>query len=671
MHALCTCIGLLIESKTGNNNSFSLVRNLEFIRSYYCQQHTLTTAAKNYAYILIITNKLIGYGFIKEDGELPSKPQTNMDHQKYKEEKIPDKTLNKLKAKLSADQIFDAILLKCCTPNIAKRLKEHVNSKKNSKHHRGPLVEILPQLHATSTNWHENPKIINNELSIFRDDLLNNYQRSSAYGRFQNVKNSFLVLIEHQLLPNNIVLPNNLRRCTRTQKVRSNNPLISNIKVYDEHQKEKLIDSSTFISDLKKDLSNNLNIIVSEAKNIVYDAYHAFQSKKEIVEKSQVKEFINHPKMLVKNNTKGKKYLNPFYNTNPLSFENQVAALDHYFDSVVQNVQTFSIYGFRCRHELLGYLGLLPKVASAMQIIIVEELGINPYSLYKVKIYSDSHGHEFVQVTDEGSVRLKALKPRARNARTRHAAGSTFPLTEIDPNDIDAATCLKMALEMTSRTRGITKQSELWLCLTKWGATSPTPETFQNCFNNIRQKLAKEKTVFNEASLKKIRTSKAILIYLDSNGNALKSATYLGNHVKTTLARYIPPYLSELVYRVKIRAFQNILLYMAVSSDAAPAQSLLLDSETFENQVKQAFKNPDMGGNLFERIAFHPQTVSKPSNIYFCVSEKNIALAIKYALEGSEETLREYCKNVLTKISEGPITMKQLLRKAHLAVQNG
>jgi hypothetical protein len=305
-----------------------------------------------------------------------------------------------------------------------------------------------------------------------------------------------------------------------------------------------------------------------------------------------------------------------------------------------------------------------------MQIIIVEELGINPYSLYKAKVHSEGHGFEFVQITDEGSVRLRTSKPRARNIRTSKAAGKNLPLTQLDRHEIDAAACLKMALEMTARTREILNRKELWLCLTKRGATAPIPDTFQLHFKDIRNEISKRNAVFETATLKKVRTSKAILIYLQSNGDSLKTAAYLGNHVKTTLARYVPPYLSELVYRIKIRSFQKILLFMSVANDDAPHQSLALESQAFERQLKQAFANPDMGGPLYDLLVTPPQTKSDPSIKYFCVSERNLALAIRYVRDGSRSSLKEDCKTVLAKIAEGPIMMKQLLRSAQLAVEN-
>lgn len=72
---------------------------------------------------------------------------------------------------------------------------------------------------------------------------------------------------------------------------------------------------------------------------------------------------------------------------------------------------------YKVSNSVNRYLGLTIEVASAMQTIIVEEIGINPFSLYDISISSDGVGREFVQITDEGSVRLRALKNAQNNQK--------------------------------------------------------------------------------------------------------------------------------------------------------------------------------------------------------------------------------------------------------------
>ncbi|MFC1626205.1 hypothetical protein ACFL19_00735 [Pseudomonadota bacterium] len=505
-NALCSCIKLISESFTRNSNPKPLVQNLIYIRSFYCQHHTLTAAVRKYYDLKSLARQLVKKGFLVADGPLPLGPRNAVEYGRYKETIIPKKILDKITVSPSADDIFDEVLATCSPPEIARRLKERVNSFKHKKQHRNPLVLFLMQISETSPDWHKHEKIIQGELLKYRNNMLDHFDRNTAYGRYQNVKNAFAVLIEHQLLPNSIELPGNLRRCSRTQRVRSENPVISDLNIYDENQKKTFINSRTFLNDFKNDIAENLNLLVTTAQRIVYDAYHQFLSKEDIVERSQVQEFIRHPRLLVKNTgtrIRQKKELNPFYDARPLFFENRLAALDHFFDRISNNNPLPSVNYLSCHRELLGYLGLTPTVASAMQVVIVDELGINPYSLYKVKISSDGHGHEFVQVTDKGSVRLKALKPRARKVRSNHAHSANISLSATEPHEIDAATCLKMALEMTSRTRKSVNKQDLWLCLTRNGAIAPGPETFQNKFKILRGQVSSVKPVLSKATLKK------------------------------------------------------------------------------------------------------------------------------------------------------------------------
>ena len=93
------------------------------------------------------------------------------------------------------------------------------------------------------------------------------------------------------------------------------------------------------------------------------------------------------------------------------------------------------------------------------------------------------------------------------------------------------------------------------------------------------------------ATLKKVRSSKGVLVYLETQGDILKTANYFGNQIKTALNYYIPKYLSELIYRVKIRAFQNILLYMSLSDHENQFDILKISKESYIAQLKHAFRN--------------------------------------------------------------------------------
>lgn len=676
---LITYTELLRELFNGKDAAVTSI-NLSCIHIHLCHTYAFSGAKERSAELLLLIELLIHKGIIDKSTALPKRIHSISEYELFKAKTIPKNIIDKMAIKLSAQELFDNTLSTCCPPEIAKRLNEHVKSFKAKEHksHRGPLVDFLNQVSKSHHEWYKHPKIIQGELLKFRGNLLNTLNRSTAYKNFQNVKNAISVLIEHRLLPQETHLPDNLRQSTNTDKVRKENPLIAQVDLFNDTHKQSYIDTPTIIQNLKTELSDNLKQLVKEAQNIVYEGFHKFLAKDDLIARSQRDEYLQNPELLVvkiknqKNGTSVKK-VNPFDLLHPLEEENRVAYYDYYFDSLIKGIKPHEIPSLRLGQHIHEYFGLTPLVSSAMQIIITEELGINPHSLYDTKVYSNGHGHEFVQVDDEGGVRIKTLKARARHIRTRTAKGSLVALSSTDIQDINAATCLKMALEMGSRTRESLGVESLWTCLLmREKAGVPWATTFQTYFCTIRDRAYKKSNneALKVATLKKVRCSKGVLIYLESNGDTLKAATYYGNQVSTTLNRYIPKHLTELIYRVKIRSFQNILLFMAVASDPSPSNSLNMNEKDFKEQITKAFKNPDMGGQMFEKLT-KPSLPEENEHIkYFCVSDKNIQLAIKYSKYGTDEKLKADCEIVLAKIAEGPVIMKQMLRKAHIAIQD-
>ncbi|KGJ90848.1 hypothetical protein [Colwellia psychrerythraea] len=679
LHVLDTYWGLL-ELPIKNNDSTDLTKAFVYIRSHLCQNHTRMVATIKLSALHSLTKRLATKGVITCVFTFPCYPNSDSTHKAFKDQIIPSESLSKIKKKkVGADEEFNEMLSKTCTPEIAQRLKEHVYNFKHVKKHRKPLNEYLNFVFGEDPIWYEHPKMIEGTLLKFRNNLLNKICRNSAYGNFQNVKNSMAVLRAHNLIPKETDFPDNLRRCVKTQKVRIDNPLLCTTDIYDERDKDLFRNTSDFIKGLASDIDNNLKLLLYEARRIVFEGYRKYKDRYRLISKSEKDEFLKHPELRVIKTVcrqSGKSWVkecNPFASygrSGPIRMNNLVAYFDHFYECFTSGVVKHNLEGIRFTKEVRQYLGLTTVVASAMQLIIVEELGINPYSLYKVKVYSDGHGHEFIQVTDEGSVRIRALKPRARHTKTRKTAGSSVDLIDISEQNIDAATCLKMVLEMTKRAREFTNQKELWLCSTPNGIGNPLPASFQNAFKKIRKKAAKTSEPLKNATLKKVRASKGVWIYLDSDGDSLKTANYFGNTVKTTLERYVPYYLSEIVYRVKIRSFQNILLFMTVAHDESPANSLGLTITEFRSQIVKAFDTPDMGGTLYESLKSQAPEHDTFEVKYFCVSLKNIILALKYSKEGENQSLKDNCIAAISKISEGPVIMKQLLRKAEKKLNN-
>jgi hypothetical protein len=216
-----------------SNNTDTLIQNLTYVRADICQRHPFSTSGVTFTRIRMLAKYMIKVGYFKEGSvdELTAllSSISKSQYETCKSDFIPEEVSTKFSHEPCADEIFKDTLKSCCTTEIANRLEEHVNTFKHKKAHRAPLIHFLKQISASNPEWHKHPRIIQGELLKFRGNLLDKLQRNSSYGQFQNVKNSLLVLSRQGLLPQNLELPDNLRRCTNTMKVRKDNPLICDV----------------------------------------------------------------------------------------------------------------------------------------------------------------------------------------------------------------------------------------------------------------------------------------------------------------------------------------------------------------------------------------------------------------------------------------------------------
>mgnify|MGYP000294804564 CR=1 FL=1 len=663
----------LLQQIFSNNVDKETAKNLEFILVNICQKYVFKSAKSRCNEVLYLIEYLVKKRIINGPVKIPTSLINEAEYRTLRMMKIPTE-INVLISVKTAKDIFNDTLKNCCSDNIAKRITEHVNSfkERDRKSHRKPIVDFLNQISEVEKEWYKHPTFIQGELLKYRDNLLAHLDRGSAYNRFQNTKNAILVLIEHGLISGDTNLPNNIKPASNQGTNRKKNPLILQVDLYDKTKKSHYIDSPTFIDDITKELSQNLNQLVKVSQEIVSHGYSKFLEKDELIARSQKEEFILNPDFLIEKPSDTKQFkhqpkVNPFDYLHPLQKENLIAYYDLYFDQLINNEKPHNIRSLKFGKEITEYFGLTPLISSAMQIIIAEELGFNPHPLYNAKVSSGNRGIEYVNVNDEGNVRIKVIKPRARNVHKATAKGSLTQLAQLKSKDINAAACLKIAVEMGERSRTSLQSDHLWVSLMHGGVGGlPDTSTFQKHFNIIRDKAFESSgyAALKSATLKSVRCSKGVLIYLESNGDILKVTNYYGNQVKTALRSYIPQYLAELIYRVKMRSFQNILLYMTISSEEEPHKALDMNEKDFKDVLQKAFSNPDMGGNLFEKLSGGSPENNNDHPIYFCVSKDNIKIAVKYAKHGTDNELKKDCETVIRKLSEGPVIMKQMLRNS-------
>jgi hypothetical protein len=103
---------------------------------------------------------------------------------------------------------------------------------------------------------------------------------------------------------------------------------------------------------------------------------------------------------------------------------------------------------------------------------------------------------------------------------------------------------------------------------------------------------------------------------------------------------------------------------MSVANEQDPERCLRQTLPDYELELKEAFSNPYMGGRLYQALVSPEENATKNDTIYFCVSLRNIRLALKYASLDNDEDLKHHCLAAIQKIAEGPVIMKQLLRRA-------
>lgn len=642
-----------------NNHDYNLISNEFDTISCHISKNYVFDGAKDRINTLAIIIEKVSL----EKIVLP-RLLTELHYNELRNNQISEVVIQRIAVKLSSEEALNEALDKYCSAKVRERLLDFVNSykPKERKSYRKPLTVFLNQVSDESKEWEKSPKKIQSELMNYRDNLLSKVDRSTAYQRYNNITNAFKVLIEHGLLASSTYIPKNIKESSKVEKY-SNNPLILQVDLRDEQNHQHFSNSKefvTFVQSSLSSLSSNLNCLVTVSREIIAKGYAKFLSQDEVISRSKcIDKFSPKNSFDIKS-----------FNIHPT--ENKIAYFDYFFDELIRNERPHNIDNLKFGTDIFEYFGLTPLIASAMQIVITEELGFNPHSLYEATISSPHRGEVFILVNDEGSVRVKVYKKRAKHIRQVSARGNNKPLNQLQPEEIDAAACFKMALEMSERTRKSLNSEYLWTCLLLGTpAALPWSNAFQGAFNKIRH-LAYEKSGSAElqiATLKKVRSSKGVLIYLESKGDTLKATNYFGNQVKTALKSYIPKYLSELIYRIKIRAFQNILLYMSLSEHDSSFDILNLTKESYKARLEQAFKNPDMGGPLFSKLTIQSTMSKEMSPTYFCLSHENIILALKYIKEGTDEQLKADCEDVVRKLSEGSTHLKDMLRKAHKALK--
>lgn len=376
-------------------------------------------------------------------------------------------------------------------------------------------------------------------------------------------------------------------------------------------------------------------------------------------------------------------------NIDSLSIEESMSSakvlIDNFYSELITKLDVListaqkTVADFYNQFSLSGVFptdGMSPEIIVAMQIVIVDEMGINPTSLYNLQVNIDSgrrNKKEFIKIEDDGTLRVNVIKWRQRFLQKRTTKSSAILQHQIlKQEDVNASFCIQLAIVLTEGKRSTLNTNLLWL--RKGQGVVRKSNSFDQefrdfCNNHLPPDFAKLKP-----TLMKLRSSRAIEIYIRSNGDVIKTATYLGNKVKTTLNAYIPLYLQEVIYRRKLSVFQHLYLLLATAYESKKHEMLGMTENQYNNCIKTIYKNDDFGGPLFEILKPQVDDLSDDNvtEVFFICSPQNFAYAIKLIKTSADKADEKYkvCLDAIKKASSGSTIFKNMILEAENILEN-
>jgi hypothetical protein len=199
----------LLSEPFNNKNVGGISLCLSYIRSHICKKNIYESARCRFLSFFKVINHLVNKGSFEGSISL-SKHILLDDYENYKAEIIPEEILKKIK--LSPLELLNSTLNISCSPEISKCIKEYLNLFKieTRRLQTRPLLVFLSQISEIDLKWYKNSGIIQHELKKYNDRLNTRDIKSYPTSRSQyvSVRNAFLILKEHGLLPKHTHLPN-------------------------------------------------------------------------------------------------------------------------------------------------------------------------------------------------------------------------------------------------------------------------------------------------------------------------------------------------------------------------------------------------------------------------------------------------------------------------------
>lgn len=284
----------------------------------------------------------------------------------------------------------------------------------------------------------------------------------------------------------------------------------------------------------------------------------------------------------------------------------------------------------RCggRVNVQEHLGLSSNLAAACAIVITSETGINPTSLYNMKL--DSDDNIITPNNDDGTYTLKYNKPRAGGHLSRNIRSGK--------EKINAEYCFDLIQKLTANYRSkATTKNQRFLFIHDGSSRNNTIDVMgPSCFKSSLKRLIVSSGDFEFTaslpSLSKLRVTGGIIAWHQSGGDPRAASRFLGNSAAVAIKNYIPKELQEFFYRKQIRQFQNLLI--AIATDDKPYQAEALNI-TNKADLDSYLSNHVTTSDLYKR------TIAKPNEdtvnrVTFVISDTNIAF-----LHGASETYKK------------------------------
>jgi len=537
---------------------------------------------------------------------------------------------------------------------------------------KGVVLDFVQSLQEKEIDWNASnlPSTLNDALHLYKHKLAKAKALVTASSDFGVIRNLFISLKRNGLIPHRTIIPENFSSKLVSASPRSTNHLICSTIPTDI----SVIEASeqNYFDSLGGELKANLKTLVSYCQKVILEAYKNYCQLDYLIASSDIERIEEHGEHLDPElvSSAGQK-ISFFSKDHKNGLANCVAYLDRYKD------RKFSRKSFKGSHHfysygienILSYFSLSAKVITAIIVVVIEEVGINFDSFRKQKVLR-TNKKEFVKIKPCGGLTISTIKKRAKKRQVRDIDATflnkvPFP-NDVEFSDVTAEFAIKYALQVNQYF--IEKTGKNFLFLTNDGRhTDAVRLVSETAIKGKMEELSNEacpKLGLLNPSMKGVRVSKGVLIWLESDGDAMKSARYMGNTISTALRNYIPKELQELQHRKRIRKFQSVLSLLVPADSKMPHENMRMEKREYIQWLKDIFADKDLEGLVVEGLLSSVE--NKAGQIVFRADVQSISRIILAAKSHNNETVRKKCTDIIRAIeAEGSRKMVRDLKRAY------